>query len=677
MKTFDPNDPIWTAYLLNECPSDVKEHLERILEQDPVARHHLDELRQASLLLQKGFQEEPSIALDELQRARVVSQAAPVKRRSGHARNGLKAVAAVFVLFLVGGIVFISSLSELRGIFGAATEELGGDSGNTGIPMVGFVEALDGVGYDYEADAAKPRIEAPEGVTGGLRFFDVKNEREIALNEGLSMDPVLVTLPLEPLEGKVISPSQDDFAPIQFNAFRSVQDHPLSTFSIDVDTASYSVVRQFLNQGQLPPADAVRIEEMINYFDYAYPPPRDGNAFASHMAVSVCPWAPEHHLVRIALKGREIPKTERPPLNLVYLLDVSGSMNHPNKLPLVKKSMALLAEQLDERDRVAIVVYASAAGVVLPPTSGADNRAILSSLDRLSAGGSTAGGAGIQLAYKTAREHFAEDGVNRVILCTDGDFNVGVSQRGDLERLIEKEAESGIQLSVLGFGMGNYKDSSLEILSNKGNGNYGYIDSFQEARKLFVEQMLGTLVTIAKDVKIQVEFNPARVAGYRLVGYENRMLKKEDFNNDKVDAGDIGAGHTVTALYEIVPVGKPVPGNVPDVDPLKYQTSAKPVSAVEGEWLTLKLRHKQPGGEHSTKQEFPLRMDQVPEESQDPDFRFATAVAAFGFWLREPGFRQEMPLDLIVELAKTSRGEDELGYRAELIRLMQSVPVQR
>ncbi len=660
MNTFDPNDPIWTAYLLKECSAEQVVQVERILKENPDAQRHLEELRQASCLLEQSFETEPPLALHELQRARVVSQAAPVTGKPQKSYTGLKVLAAAIVLLLFGASVFIpaitGALARSQRMFSGATEELGGDSG---VPVHLSVDVLRELGETPETEVAPfAGRQPPSAVSGGLWLHDFRGVSD------------------ESVDRHIISPSLDDFAPIRPNTFRTVSDHPLSTFSIDVDTASYSVVRQFLNRGQRPPPDAVRIEEMINYFEYDYTPPTDGTAFAAHMAVASCPWAPEHHLVRIALKGREIPKTERPPLNLVYLLDVSGSMSAGNKLPLVKRSMALLAEQLDERDRVAIVVYAGAAGVVLPPTSGADTPAILESLERLSAGGSTAGGAGIQLAYKTAREHFEQDGVNRVILCTDGDFNVGLSQRGDLEKLIEKEAKSGIQLSILGFGMGNYKDANLEGLSNKGNGNYGYIDTFQEARKLFVEEMLGTLVTIAKDVKIQVEFNPAQVAGYRLVGYENRMLKKEDFNNDKVDAGDIGAGHTVTALYEIVPAGRVIPGEVPAVDSLKYQKASEPVAAENGEWLTLKLRHKHPGGDHSSKQEFPLRVGAAPEVSLDADFRFASAVAAFGFWLREPEFREKMPLKEIVQLAKDSRGDDELGYRAEFVRLMQSVPPQ-
>ncbi len=347
------------------------------------------------------------------------------------------------------------------------------------------------------------------------------------------------------------------YAPIVENNFESVWQQPLSTFSIDVDTASYANVRRFLNQTSMPPAEAVRIEEMLNYFHYDYAPPQDNVPFAAHTAVADCPWAPAHRLVRVALKGREIAVDKRPASNLVFLLDVSGSMQDPNKLPLVKEGLRLLVGKLDENDRVAIVVYAGASGLALPSALGSDKQKIMQAIDALVAGGSTNGASGIQLAYDTAVANFVRGGANRVILATDGDFNVGITDPDQLVALIKEKAASGIFLSVLGFGMGNLKDATLEQLADKGNGNYAYIDSLAEARKVLVEQLSGTLVTIAKDVKIQIEFNPARVQSYRLIGYENRILAKEDFNDDKKDAGEIGAGHTVTALYEVVPTGAP------------------------------------------------------------------------------------------------------------------------
>ncbi|OPX24009.1 MAG: hypothetical protein B1H04_03045 [Planctomycetales bacterium 4484_123] len=456
------------------------------------------------------------------------------------------------------------------------------------------------------------------------------------------------------------------------NPFLPVKDNPLSTFSIDVDTASYANVRRFLNSGRLPPPGAVRIEEMINYFSYDYAPPRDGRPFAVHVDVAGCPWAPGHRLVRIGLKGREIALDKRPATNLVFLLDVSGSMRPPNKLPLLKRAMKMLVERLGENDRVAIVVYAGASGLVLPSTTCDKKETILEALDRLAAGGSTNGGAGIQLAYNIASANFIKGGINRVILCTDGDFNVGVTNRSELVRLIEKKARTGVFLSVLGFGMGNYKDSTLEKLADKGNGNYAYIDTISEARKVLIKQMAGTLITIAKDVKIQVEFNPARVARYRLIGYENRLLRKEDFNDDTKDAGEIGAGHTVTALYEIVPVGAE-PASRPEVDPLKYQRPGQlSEAASSGELLTVKLRYKLPDGDKSTLMTRPI-VDRGMKFAEAPqDFRFAAAVAAFGMILRDSKYKGNYSLEAVAELAAASVGRDPHGYRAEFVKLVKT-----
>ncbi|MFZ5833570.1 MAG: vWA domain-containing protein [Planctomycetota bacterium] len=456
------------------------------------------------------------------------------------------------------------------------------------------------------------------------------------------------------------------------NPFRTVKDHPLSTFSIDVDTASFANVRRFLlAEGMLPPPDAVRIEELINYFDYDYSGPTDEVPFAAHIEAASCPWAPDHRLVRIALKGREMDRSERPESNLVFLLDVSGSMDSPDKLPLVKEGMKRLARQLGERDRVAVVVYASAEGLVLPSTSGADRETILAALDQLQAGGSTAGGAGIELAYRIAQENFVEGGVNRVILCTDGDFNVGTTSTAELERMVEERAKSGVFLSVLGFGRGNLNDAMMETISNKGNGNYAYIDGVTEAHKVLEEQMQGTLVTIAKDVKIQVEFNPAQVSAYRLVGYENRMLAAEDFNDDKKDAGEIGAGHTVTALYEIVPAGKTV--DVPSVDPLRYQTPARANDdddVLSNEMLTLKLRYKAPDGDTSRLLEFPLVDEGAEFGRASRDFQFAAAVASFGMLLRGSEHKGSATYGAVLEIADSAKGADKHGYRAELLEMV-------
>jgi Ca-activated chloride channel family protein len=456
---------------------------------------------------------------------------------------------------------------------------------------------------------------------------------------------------------------------IMDNPFRRVTQEPLSTFSIDVDTASYANVRRFLTGGALPPKDAVRIEELINYFRYDYPRPTGDDPFSITIEVARCPWAAAHRLARIGLKGREIDPQKRPASNLVFLLDVSGSMDQPDKLPLLKEAMRLLIEKLGENDRVAIVVYAGAQGLALPSTSCQHKEEILSALDQLQAGGSTNGGAGIQLAYDVAVQHFLKGGTNRVILCTDGDFNVGVTNRGDLTRLIEQKAGTGVFLSVLGFGTGNVKDATMEQLADKGNGNYAYIDSLQEARKVLVEQMGGTLVTIAKDVKIQVEFNPAQVGAYRLIGYENRVLQKEDFNDDTKDAGEIGAGHTVTSLYELVPPGRE--GDLPAVDPLKYRKPAAPPDAAPSpELLTVKLRYKPPEGQTSKLLERSVEGDGRDYAAASGDFRFAAAVASFGMLLRDSPHKGDATWAAVLELAEASRGSDPEGYRAEFVELV-------
>jgi Ca-activated chloride channel family protein len=471
------------------------------------------------------------------------------------------------------------------------------------------------------------------------------------------------------------------------NDYLRVRDNPLSTFSVDVDTAAYANVRRFLTQGQRPPADAVRIEELVNYFPYHYAPPTGAVPFAAHLEVASAPWAPEHRLVRIGLKGREVSDAARPMANLVFLLDVSGSMQSPNKLPLVKQSLRLLVDKLRADDRVAIAVYAGSSGLALPSTPASRKADILEAIDRLEAGGSTNGAMGIHLAYDIAKANFVAGGVNRVILATDGDFNVGVTNEGELVRLIEEKAKGGVFLSVLGYGMGNLKDATLEQLADKGNGNYAYIDSLAEAKKTLVEQAGGTLVTIAKDVKIQVEFNPAQVAAYRLIGYENRLLKKEDFNNDKVDAGEIGSGHTVTALYEIVPAGAELPEETPAVDQLKYQrvatngaTAAPPSKArgevaaapgMAGELLTVKVRYKEPAGDVSSKQEFPLRDSGARFEDASQDFKFAAAVAGFGMALRDSPHRGSLTLADISAWGRAGLGSDAGGYRSEFLGLVE------
>ena len=453
---------------------------------------------------------------------------------------------------------------------------------------------------------------------------------------------------------------------IDDNRFRRVTNDPVSTFSIDVDTASYSNVRRFLNEGQLPPADAVRTEELINYFRFAYPNAPSNAPFSVTTEVAQCPWNPRNRLALIGLQSPRIDSERTPPRNLVFLLDVSGSMASPDKLPLVRNAMSMLADSLTDHDRVSIVVYAGASGLVLPPTPGHRKDIIKRAIADLKPGGSTNGAAGIHLAYNVAASSFIEGGINRVILATDGDFNVGVTSQGELVRLIEQQRERGVFLSVLGVGTGNLKDSTMEKLADKGNGNYAYLDSLHEARRVLIAEAGATLITVAKDVKIQVEFNPAVVGAYRLIGYENRLLNREDFNDDRKDAGEIGAGHTVTALYEIIPAGERI--DVPSVEPLKYQDEHKVgESARSGELMTVKLRYKKPDA--STSQLLTHVVRNATSESR-ANLGFAAAVAQFGMLLRNSEFKGEATWDSTRDIARRYRGDDPDGYRAEFIRMI-------
>ena len=446
---------------------------------------------------------------------------------------------------------------------------------------------------------------------------------------------------------------------------RRVANDPLSTFSIDVDTASYSNVRRFLTDGTLPPAGAVRIEELINYFRFDYPQPGGEDPFSVTTELAACPWNAKHRLALIGIRGRESGDKAPVPRNLVFLLDVSGSMQPHDKLPLVRNAMRMLVDTLTPQDRIAIVVYAGASGLVLPSTSGDRKEAIHQAIARLEAGGSTNGAAGITLAYQVARQHFVKGGVNRVVLATDGDFNVGVTSQDELIRLIEKERESGVFLSVLGVGTGNLKDSTMEKLADKGNGNYAYLDSLQEARKVLVREAGATLTAIAKDVKIQVEFNPAAVAAYRLIGYENRALRNEDFNNDRKDAGEIGEGHSVTALYEIVPAGVEV--DTPAVDPLRYQQPPGRTAAANArELATVKVRYKAPDGDASRLITRVMRNADAPMST---NLGFASAVAEFGMLLRNSEHKGSASYGALVARARSFRGNDPEGYRAEFIKL--------
>ncbi len=453
------------------------------------------------------------------------------------------------------------------------------------------------------------------------------------------------------------------------SGFKTVSQDPLSTFSIDVDTAAYANVRRYLESGQIPPSDAVRIEELVNYFTYNDLPPTDGRPFSIHAEVAQCPWKPQRQLVRVALKGQEVERAERQPANLVFLVDVSGSMRPANKLPLVKRSLHRLLEELGDRDRVAIVTYASGVQTILPPTTANQQHRISQAIDSLVAGGSTNGSAGLHMAYQVARQQYVKFGTNRVVLCSDGDFNAGMTNEQDLVQLISREAISGVFLSVLGFGVGNYHDSIAEKLADHGNGNYAYIDSYSEARKVLVDQMTGTLETIAKDVKIQVEFNPANVASYRLIGYENRTLAAQDFRNDRKDAGEIGAGHSVTALYEVVPVGAEVPAS--EVPELRYQDKQiAPTDQHGDELLTVRLRYKLPNESQGIEFTHAVANTANGFEKASVDFRFATSVAMFGMILRDSQFAQHLGWNDVRSLAKTSLGEDQKGYRTEFLNLV-------
>lgn len=465
----------------------------------------------------------------------------------------------------------------------------------------------------------------------------------------------------------------EEYSLITENQFNNVKRRPLSTFSIDVDAASYSNIRRILTAGMLPPKDAVRIEEMINYFNYEYAQPKDQEPISITTEIGNCSWNPEHKLVKIGLKGRSIEAEKLPPNNLVFLIDVSGSMMDENKLPLIKRSFRLLVQQLRPEDKVSIVVYAGSSGLVLSPTSGKEKELIMQKIDVLQAGGSTAGGEGIQLAYDVAKENFMKDGNNRVILATDGDFNVGVSSDAELVSLIEKKRDMGIFLTVLGFGTGNYKDSKMEGLADKGNGNFAYVDNILEAQKVFVKEMGATLNTIAKDVKLQIEFNPLHVKAYRLVGYENRLLADEDFNDDKKDAGELGSGKTVTALYEIIPAKSKE--SIDNIDTLKYQKTVSQDQIASNEMMTIKFRYKDPKGSESKLIVHPLLAQDETEQKSSEDFRFASSVAEFGMILRDSKFKGKANFKNILTAARESKGIDTDGYRAEFIKLVETAEI--
>lgn len=507
-------------------------------------------------------------------------------------------------------------------------------------------------------------------LNNGITEIDASQIKDIQVLKGISATSIYG---VNGVNGVVIINTiseYESYAKIKENAFKNVMLSPLSTFSIDVDKAGYSNIRRMINHGQKIPQDAVKVEEMINYFSYNYEQPKGEHPFSINTEVASSPWNNKTKLVRIGLKGKDITKGKVPASNLVFLLDVSGSMDSPNKLPLLKASLRILLDQLREQDKVSIVVYAGAAGIVLEPTSGNNKERILKAINNLNAGGSTAGGEGIELAYKIAQENFIKGVNNRIVLATDGDFNVGASSDRSMEELIVEKRKNGIFLTVLGFGMGNYKDSKMETLADKGNGNHAYIDTMQEARKVLGEEFFGTIYTIAKDVKIQVEFNPNKVQAYRLIGYENRLLNDEDFIDDTKDAGELGSGHTVTAFYEIIPVG--VESNyIKSVDSLKYTTTGN--SNFSNELLTVKFRYKEPDGDKSKLIIKTVIDSNILYKNASEDFKFSAAVALFGLQLRDSSFINTKKSSDVIALAKAGKGKDEDGYRAEFIRLVKSL----
>jgi len=700
-----PDDPRLTAYALGEMAPAERAEFEQALQGDPAAQKAVEEIRAAGALLTDVLEHEPEVFVP----------VGPVKKPSGTRDPYAKIVS--FPYWMVSSLAAACfALAFIYWQRNQLPEPMAKHYVEVSLPpvaatasdakakqeMAPAVIAFEPAGAGIPAAPQSLRAQSPAPASVAISGMADKDEavklesfavsgrvrgaglsaKEVAYGRAerrTAQDWGAATLKKAEASRNVAAaaPAQNEsYALRQDNAFLSVEQNPLSTFSADVDTASYANVRRYLQQGRRPPADAVRVEELVNYFPYAYAGPQaSGEAaavpFAAHLEVASAPWAPTHRLVRIGLKGRELSEAARPPANLVFLLDVSGSMDEPNKLPLVKQSLRLLVEKLRPEDHVAIAVYAGDSGLALPSTSAAKKADILDAIDRLAASGSTNGAMGIQLAYDIAKANFVTGGVNRVILATDGDFNLGATG-GDLTRLVAEKAKSGVFLTVLGFGMGNLKDSTLEELADKGNGNYAYIDSLAEAKKTLVEQAGGTLVTIAKDVKFQVEFNPATVAAYRLLGYENRLLAKEDFNNDQVDAGEIGAAHTVTALYEVVPVGAPLPATG-SVDALKYQRTADSgrKTAASGEMLTVKIRYKDPAGDVSRMLEFPLRDTGAVFANATQDFKFASAVAAFGMVLRDSPYKGSATLPEIEEWAKDGTGSDAGGYRHEFTELVE------
>ena len=688
------DDPNLTAFALGELSDPERTAMEQAIASSPEAQQFVAETQQFSRLLKAEYAAD--LHAPPARSPRIIAMEEQRRLWSPIQWGSLAAVLAIFAL--LGGIAVTAIVRNQGNLAPQDSRE------RIGLPERSFPDAVveteqspaEQTYASQPAAAATPELLAKEqaNVAEAAPAAQPPAEVVVAGSYGVASSrkagasrPGLARsfASGERQESEPPSRYQEDFNTATYdhvseNPFLAAATNPLSTFSIDVDTASYSNIRRFINSGSLPPKDAVRVEEMINYFSYDYREPEGDKPFSIDLDATACPWDASHRLLRIGLKGRDVTNEKRPSSNLVFLLDVSGSMMPVERLPLVKQAMRLLVEKLTEKDRVAIVVYAGGSGLALPSTTGDRKETILRALEELKAGGSTNGAEGIELAYRTAADNFIKGGVNRVILATDGDFNIGVTNQGDLTRLIEEKAKSGVFLSVLGVGTNNLKDSTMQKLADKGNGNYAYLDSVEEARKVLVQQVNATLMTIAKDVKIQVEFNPARVASYRLIGYEKRMLRREDFNNDKVDAGEIGAGHTVTALYEIVPTGSGAvdpAASVPPVDPLKYQ-APNPAAVASTyldpkqqspEMVTVKLRHKKPDGETSELIERSFVDNGSKFENAAPDLKFAAAVAEFGMILRDSPHKGKATIASVIEWATEGKGADTTGYRAGFIEL--------
>lgn len=696
---FSANDPKITAYALGEI-TDPKERTE--IEAAVAASEELQQavrsIRGMGDLLSESLAAEPVPELSEFDKARMeqgpVKEPAPERRLLDRiltwpALSAAVAAAVVAMVFIPQGLLYYSAEKDAAK---EAAEQRGRMDADDGSSVAQMEPPPPAATVGTPAPVLEQLELAMDDSSAGAEVYELspfsveKEERQeylvpqMVAGSAVRQKSVSADMAAAPALAYCVAPeavppawNTEGYDTIEETDFRSPLVAPLSTFSIDVDTASYANVRRFLKMGQLPPADAVRIEELINYFPYADQPPvesldKGGDPFAVHMDQTTAPWNTDHRLLRIALKGYEMPWQDRPASNLVFLLDVSGSMGAPNKLPLVKQAMDLLVHRLDGRDRVAIVVYAGASGLVLPSTTANNHATIEHALDNLQAGGSTNAGAGIQLAYKVARDNFIKDGNNRVILCTDGDFNIGQTNRGELAAIAGEQAEAGVSLTILGFGMGNYKDGMLEELSNKGKGSYAYVDSESEARKVFLQDLASNIFKIAKDVKIQLEFNPAHVSAYRLIGYENRRLKAEDFNNDQKKAGDIGPGHSVVALYEVIPAG--VPADLPVVDDLKYQPQPATASR-SGELATVKLRYKQPDGDTSKLITRSVdNGDLVAFANASADVRFSAAVAAFGLLLSESENAGKIDFKAIGQIATGALGTDPGGHRMEFTQLV-------